>query len=370
MTRILYLSTSSTVGGAEKTLYTLATLLNPEAFRVVGVISLKPKGAYASKLEAAGHAVHSLGLSSWPGLRGLQRAAAIIARSRPDIVHAFMYQAMQAARLIKRLGWAEFKLVSSPRVHYRTRPDYSLWIDRALKSSDDLLVSECDASRNYLAARQGYDPTKMTTLYNGVDIASWPVSKVARGELRRKLRLAPQDLLVGSVGRLDEQKGHRFLLEAIASLRDRHPIRGVLIGDGPLKPKLEALAKKLRVQDHVHLAGEQDDIPAWLSAMDVFALPSLWEGLPNSLLEAMGMGLPVVATRVDGVPEVVQPDATGILCDPGDPRTLAVGIQDLFLDPALRQRLGSGAQKMISERFKLADMLQSYEAVYARLAAE
>src|SRR5262249_29993374 len=146
MIRILYVSTSTTLGGAEKTLYTLATQLNPERFKTVGVVSLKHKGDYAARLESAGHKVDSLEVNRISSPQTFSRLAAIIREAKPQIVHAFLYQAIQLARAIKRWNGGTFKLISSPRVHYRSRSFLSLCVDRMLRSADDLMVCESDAS--------------------------------------------------------------------------------------------------------------------------------------------------------------------------------------------------------------------------------
>lgn len=366
--KVLYVSTSTTLGGAEKTLYTLATLLDPKRYRVAAVVSLKPKGVFAEKLEAAGHRVYTLGVRTRPEFRHLKELADIIAANKPDIVHAIMYQAIQLCRAVRALGYAQFPLVSAPRVHYRTRSGLSLFIDKTLKPQDTVLITESEASRKYLVEQLGYKPTKVTTIYNGVDIASWPISKVAREKLRARLRLEPADVLVGAVGRLDEQKGHRYLLEAVAKLKAAQPVKLAIIGDGPLRRELEGLARTLRIEEDVTFVGEAQDVPSWLSAFDVFVLPSLWEGLPNALLEAMAMGLAVIAAGVDGVPEIVDHDVDGLLCAPKDSQSLFVQLQDLVMDPELRSRLGGAAKRAIKEKFKLMDMIGNYEKLYAKLA--
>lgn len=370
MKKILYVSTSTTVGGAEKTLYTLATLVDPKICRVAGVISLKGKGHYARKLEKAGTPVHTLEIKTRAGLGDLQKLAVLIHETKPDLVHALMYQAIQLCRGVKRFGYADFKLISSPRVNYRTREGFSLLLDRWLKRADDLLIAECDASRDYLIERCGYDKEKTITIRNGVDIAGWPISKSARRKLRAKLNLADNDILLGAIGRLDVQKGLSFLIEAVAKLVSSHPVKLAIIGTGPLHGKLEMMIQQLGLSDHVHLLGEQDDIPAWLSALDIFVLPSLWEGLPNALLEAMAIGLPVVATKVDGVPEAVSNDISGLLCNPKDVQALFVPIQDLVVDAELRKRIGDGAKTVIKEHFKLSNMLSRYEEAYRGVLGE
>jgi glycosyltransferase involved in cell wall biosynthesis len=366
--KILFVSTSSTVGGAEKTLYTLATLLNPEKVEIVGIVTLKPKGHFAHKLEAAGVPVFSLNVKTSAGLQDLQKLAVIIHETKPDIVHAIMYQAIQLSRAVRKLGYAEFKLVSSPRVNYRTRGTLSLWIDGYLKSADDLLIAECESSRKYLLEKLGYEESKTATIHNGVDIAGWPISKKDREKRRKELRLEEKDILIGTVGRLDEQKGQHYLLEAIAKLKASHPIKCAVIGEGPLLPHLTQRVRQLGLEEDVFLLGHKDNIPSWLSAFDIFVLPSLWEGIPNALLEAMALGLPIVATNVDGVPEAVNHDISGVLCAPKDPQAMVVPLQDLIVDEEYRQRLGESAKLVVNEHFKLVDMLEKYESAYDKIA--
>lgn len=361
MPRVLYVSTSTTVGGAEKTLFTLATLLDPKVAQAVGVVSLKPKGEYARRLKEMGHSVVSLDLKKKPGLKDLQRLAGVIQEYQPDLVVAFMYQAIQLCRAVKRIGYADFKLISSPRVHYRTRDDLSLLLDRWLKRADDLLVSESEASRAYLTGKMGYAPDKVLTIRNGTDVAGWTPSKSDRVRVRKELGVADNEFLIGAVGRLDEQKGHVYLLEAVAKLRAAHPVRAVVVGDGPMRGVLTERIRQLGLEGVVLVPGEQKDIPAWLAAFDAFCLPSLWEGLPNALLEAMALGLPVVATRVDGVPEAVANDVSGLLCEPKDSQSLYVPLQDLVSDPALRKRLGAGAAQVVKENFTITGMVRSWE---------
>lgn len=365
--RILFVTTSTTLGGAEKTVYFLATLLDPKHFQVVSVVSLKPFGAYAQKLSALGVPTTTLGLRGTPSLKQVRELARLIDHQKPDVVHAVMYQAIQLCRLAKTRSVHQFRLVSAPRVSYRTRSLPTLFIDRMLKNRDDLLIAECETSRRHLVKKLGYAPDKVKTIYNGIDVAGWPVSKLDRQQKRLELRLGAQEFLIGAVGRLDAQKGHGVLLEALAKLRTRYPARCVIIGDGPKHAALEAQIRRLSLEKAVWLLGERDDVTAWLSSLDVFALPSLWEGLPNALLEAMGLGLPVVASAVDGIPEVVADGVNGLLVSPSQPTALAKRLAELAADPALRARLGQQAQRTVFERFSLARMIGEYEAVYAAL---
>jgi glycosyltransferase involved in cell wall biosynthesis len=369
LARILFVSTSTTVGGAEKTLYTLATLLDPNLHQVSGVVSVKPEGAYAAKLKAQGVHVESLNLTKSPRLADAARLSQIIERVKPDIVHAIMYQAIQLCRLAKPKVSFPFRLVSSPRVHYRTRSVWTLLIDRALKNRDDLLIAECDASRSFLIGKLGYAPHKVKTIRNGVDLAGWPISKTDRQKRRMELRLNSGDVLVGAVGRLDKQKGFSTLIEAMARLKDSE-LRCVILGDGPERGRLEALIRRHALEKRVWLQGERPDIVTWLSAFDIGCLPSLWEGLPNSLLEAMALGLPVVASNVDGVPEVVANGKTGVLVPPGAPAALAKALKDLSGDTDRRAALGAAAHAAVMEKFTVRRMIDEYEAAYTSIAGQ
>ena len=368
MARLLFVSTSTTVGGAEKTLHALATLVDPKRHEVCGVVGLKPDGEYARKLKAQGFRVETLGLTRAPRPGDATRLAKIIERERPDLVHAIMYQAIQLTRLAKSKVSFPFKLVSSPRVHYRTRPLWTLLVDRALKNRDDLLIAECDASRRFLTGTLGYAPAKVKVIRNGVDLAGWPVSKVERQKRRLELRMNAGDLLLGATGRLDKQKGFAYLIEAMAQLK-RTDARLVILGEGPERKHLEALVRRHELEKTVMLPGERPEIASWLSAFDAYCLPSLWEGLPNSLLEAMALGLPVVASAVDGVPEAVTNGKTGLLVPPASPAALAKALKELAGDPARRAALGAAAHAEIAEKFTLRRMIGEYEAAYASVLA-
>ncbi|PCI39787.1 MAG: hypothetical protein COB53_02640 [Elusimicrobia bacterium] len=365
MPKILYVSTSSTIGGAEKTLYTLATLVAPSVCEVAGIVTLKPKGHYARELESLGKRVYSLKVKNKAGLQDLQKLALVIHETKPDIVHAIMYQGIQLARAVRRLGYADFKLVTSPRVNYRTRTPFSLFVDGILKKADDLLIAESESSRKYLVDKLSYDEKKTLTIHNGVDIAGWSVSKADRKERREMIGITDKDFLIGSVGRLNEQKGHPHLVDAMAALLPKHPeLKCVILGEGPEHASLQTRIDSHGIGTQVGLLGEQDNITAWLSAFDVFVLPSLWEGFPNALLEAMALGLPVIASGVDGVPEAIMHGTSGLIVQPGDPNAITTAVSDLLDDKKLRERLGDEAKKVVNENFKLVTMIERYETAY------
>ncbi|MBI5239990.1 MAG: glycosyltransferase [Elusimicrobia bacterium] len=367
MARILFVATSTTVGGAEKTLYTLATRLGPGEFQVAGVVGLKVPGYYSQRLDREGVKTRSLGMIGWPSWREVAALARIIAETKPDLVHALMYQAIQLCRFAERRSAVPFRLVSSPRVNYRSRSRLSLLADRWLRSADDLLISESDASRDFLL-RLGYAPDRVRTVRNGVDLPEIP-SAAERRRARLQLGLREDEPLLLAMGRLDEQKGHSVLLDAAARLKGPNRPRCAVVGDGPLRDRLRRQAARLGLERAVQLPGERADVRAWMNAADVFVLPSLWEGLPNALLEAMALGLPVAASRVDGVPEAVTDGTDGLLVEPADPGALAAALGSLLADPDLRRRLGAAARARVAADFTVPAMLTGYKAAYRDVLA-
>jgi glycosyltransferase involved in cell wall biosynthesis len=179
------------------------------------------------------------------------------------------------------------------------------------------------------------------------------------------LGLAPDLFVVGCTARLAPAKGQRILLHAVAALRSTIPgIRLVLVGDGPERPALERLTRQLELTGHVIFLGMRDDARALLPAFEVFAAPSLTEGMPFAILEAMAAARPILATRVGGVPEALADGQAGILVDPGRPEPLIDGLDRLFREPRLRHELSSAARKRLVERFSIDAMLDKTEAAF------
>lgn len=208
---------------------------------------------------------------------------------------------------------------------------------------------------------------KITVIYNGVDVKRYgkPVDKVT---IRSQLGLEANARLIAVVATLREPKGHRYLIEAVAAIVPRHPDLHVLfIGDGELKEELRAQVKRLNLDGHIHFLGSRSDVPELLAASDFFVLPSLWEGLPMALLEAMATGLPIVATEVSGTVQVVVPNETGILVPPGDVQRLAQAIEQLLSDPAQAQRMGAAARRRVEAEFSAQKQADEHMALYHRL---
>jgi glycosyltransferase involved in cell wall biosynthesis len=188
--------------------------------------------------------------------------------------------------------------------------------------------------------------------------------------LRASLGIPAEAKTIGVVARLIAYKGHRFFLQACQEIKRRHPrATFLLIGDGPEAGSLAALSRQLGLQEAVRFLGTRSDIPQLLSLLDVVALPSLEEGFPNVVLEAMAAGKPVVATRVGGTPEAVIHRETGLLVPPKDPRALADAILEVLDDPQRANAMGQAGCERVRKAFDLSRMVQEIEALYEELIA-
>jgi glycosyltransferase involved in cell wall biosynthesis len=188
-----------------------------------------------------------------------------------------------------------------------------------------------------------------------------------RPAARAALGIGSEHLVIGTVGRLDPVKDQVGLLKAFSRLTDDPRAFLLIVGDGPCRQELEATIGALGLGDRVRLLGERDDVPAVLSAMDVFVLCSVGEGISNAILEAMATGLPVVATRVGGNPELVTDGSTGFLVEPRSPAGLAARLRRYLEDPMLPAHHGRAAREHAEAEFSLERMVGAYEQLYDRL---
>ncbi|MDY6876433.1 MAG: glycosyltransferase [Chloroflexota bacterium] len=208
---------------------------------------------------------------------------------------------------------------------------------------------------------------KVTVICNGVDVKRYqkPGDRI---KVRSQLGLQAKTRLVAIAATLKEQKGHRYLIEAMTSIVPRYPELHVLfIGDGDLRGELQAQVKRLGMGDRIHFLGNRSDVPELLAASDFFVLPSLWEGLPMALLEAMATGLPIVATEVSGTVQVMIPNETGILVPPGDAQHLAEAIEHIISDATLAQAMGAAARRRVKAEFSAQKQADEHLALYRRL---
>lgn len=206
-------------------------------------------------------------------------------------------------------------------------------------------------------------------IYSGIELDRFqPVGEEGRREARRRWGIGPDDAVVGIVSKLWEGKGHSILIEAFSSLKGEiGSPKLVIVGEGYLRPSLQRLVRERGLQDDVIFTGFQAEVSGIISAFDVAVLPSLFEGMGRVVLEAMAMEKPVVATRVGGIPDLVEDDRNGCLVEPGNVRELAAALKRLLRDRELAGRMGREGRKMISGQFDARVMVDSIDRVYRNL---
>jgi glycosyltransferase involved in cell wall biosynthesis len=244
-------------------------------------------------------------------------------------------------------------------------------IDRVAGRFVTQYIAVSEANRRYLVEEKELPAEKVVTILNGSDIERFDRAHILPADFRRRSNLADTDQVLLVAARLEPQKGHSVLLLAMKLLQAEFPaLRLVALGDGSLRDELVEEVRALGLEGSVSMPGHCSDIRDWMSAADVCVLPSFAEGLPLFAIECLAAGRPMVATSVDGTPEIVVDGKTGILVPPGNPAALAEGIARLLCDRALAERLGAAGAKWVRERFTLTRQIHETEDLYERLWRE
>lgn len=350
------------VGGGEVSLLTL--LKGLDRARWGPVVVVPEEGAVAAGCRALGLPTRVVPLWTLrrPGPAVLRSVAALrrlIRETDARLLHANGSRAMVYAGLAGRLE-------GRPVIwHLRIiEPDPALdWLLARLATR---VIATSEAVRARLA-RWPWAHRRCAVVPNGLDLQAFVPLKDPEA-VREALGLGPAVRVIGTVGRLVTFKGHRYLLEAFARLRERHPDLYLLaVGDGPERPALERQARELGVAAAVRFTGHREDVADLLTALEVFVLPSLAEHFGRVLLEAMAMERPVVATAAGGVPEVVEANVTGLLVPPGEPTALADAMATLLADPGRARAMGQAGRRRVEEHFSLRRHAEAVEAVFDEL---
>jgi glycosyltransferase involved in cell wall biosynthesis len=296
-------------------------------------------------------------INPWRDLLGLLELVRLCRRVRPDIVHANSSKAGVLGRLAAVLTAVPIRIFTVHGWAFAAHRGFArrlyLWADRLMRPLTTVSICVAENERTVGVAARTCSPERTVVVHNAVDAAAVAVTRFDQSVSR-----------IVSVGRFKYPKDFATLIEAFARLDPN--FRAALVGDGPERAAIEAAVRRHGLAERVELLGERADVPALLAESDVFVLSSRSEGLPVSVLEAMAARLPVVATAVGGLPELVVEGQTGYLVSPGDPGALAAALRPLLADRDLRSRLGDAGRARVEERFDLTRFRHAHLDLYRR----
>lgn len=302
----------------------------------------------------------------------IPRLKKIFKEVNPHMVHTHSWGTLVEGVLAAK--WARVPIIIHGE-HGTFHKDFKRkWVQKIFFSLTDQILSVSALLADQLSRDLGIKRTRILPILNGVDVQKFAPDAAKRKQYREQWGFGQNDVLIGTVGRPMKVKNHQLMIRALKRLREQgYPVHFAIVGDTPLrslKDELVALAQSLGVADRVHFLGFQSDVPGYLNMFDIFVLPSLSEGCSNVIQEAMATGLPIVASRVGGNPELVQDGETGLLFESNSVEALAQALQTLLDDPQKAQALGNRALQRAREAFSLEKMVENYEALYYRLLKE
>jgi glycosyltransferase involved in cell wall biosynthesis len=368
---VLQLIDDASLGGGQMHVLLLSKYLQRENIEVV--IATEATGWLVEQAQILEIPTYAIAISNKLTWQSFQNIYQLLKTQKFDVVHTHGGTAGFWGRLVAACLKNKPKIIHTYHgLHYlNTAQTKSIkqkiktaifqQIDQLLLQITDRIICVCRSDYEKAIAAKVASPSKTSIIYNGIEIDkfSHPLNKETA---RKKFDVAPVDFIFGNVGRLHEQKGHKYLLQAFAKVADR--ARLLIIGDGDLKDELIKLATDLGISDRVLILGARSDVHEFLSAIDVFVMPSLWEGQPIALLEALAMGKPCIVSDVDGIPEIITNGVNGYLVKRTDVAGLTQTMNKALDNPEILQQLASAGVSTITEKFLAQNMAKAIADIY------
>ena len=369
--RVLHVLLSLEPGGLENGVVNVINRLDRGRFES-SVCCLKRAGEFARRIDDPRVLIHEMDWRGGNDPRLALRLAALLRRTRPHIVHTRNAEPFFYGFAGAKLARAQALVHSEHGRKFDDRPA-RFAVQRWMSRHTDAIFAVSGQLKTDLVRHVGMPESSVEVLHNGVDLSRFAVAAGAtaradeRAALRRDWGVPDGALVVGSVGRLVAVKNYALLVRAVAA--GAPDVHLVLAGEGPERTALTAQAAALGISARVHLLGHSNDVDRVLRAFDAFVLPSISEGMSNTLLEAMAAGVPPVASAVGGNGEIVRDGVDGMLFPSGDEAGLAACLATLCRDDALRARFAAAARERVQSTFDIRHMVERYEQLYERVHA-
>ena len=363
---LMMILTSPVRGGVEEVALGLLQRLDPSEFRLSIAAPRALLDALAADLAGVRLDTLAVEAESFAHVGQIGRLAAFLRRIRPDVINPHLFRSTAvAAPLARAIGRGRVVETYHGREAWRRGALRGRFVaDRLIARLVTRVIAVSRGAADFLVHGKGYPPHKVVVVPNGRDLARFTPG-AHREAVRKELGLDRDAPVVGVVGRLETQKGHVYLLDAWPQVARAYPdARLLIVGEGSLRDALVDQARRAHVAEGVIFTGFRSDVPRVLDAIDVLALPSLHEGMPLTVIEAAAAGRPVVATAVDGTPEVVRDGETGYLVPPADPAALAKALLAVLGDADAARRMGREAHRWAHQRFDIDTHVEATARVY------
>jgi glycosyltransferase involved in cell wall biosynthesis len=365
--RILEVINEATIGGGQRHVLSLVEGLDKTIFEVS--VACTENGPLVEDLRSRGIAVHPVDMRKGVIHPPLFQLSRLLWRNQIEIMHAHGGVAGVWGRLSAALARTPVRFYTLHGIHYRhysnpVKRGLFIALERCLAQTTDQIICVAESDRQAGLRRRLFSQDQCTVIRNGIDVPDAETPGKGK-QLRKALGIAVDAPIIGTVGRLHRQKGQWILIQAAREIIRVIPnAKVLLVGDGPLRKRLEKQSSSLGLDSSIHFLGGRREAIDIIPIFDVFVLPSFWEGLPYSLLEALALERPVVASAVDGIPEVVVHGESGLLVSPGNPRELAEAVIQLLTNKAYAETLGRKGREVVLEGYCLDRMVRETSELY------
>jgi len=349
-------------GGLERVALEIAFGLAGEKYDVE-IWCVHRGGALVESLEQKRISVRILNIESYFNPLNILKLARAFRETKPDIIHTHVYFASTIGRIAATIAGVPVCInhVHSAYWHYTPQ---NLFIERLLAQVTRRIICVSNYVRDFVINHEKIDPSKVEVIYNGIT----SVNTASRPDSRQAFHVPEAEIIITTVATLFENKGHQVVLKALSLLRDRFKnFKYWIVGAGLMEKELKELAKQLNLEKEIIFWGVRKDVPQILAASDIFVLASIHrEGLPISILEAQSCQVPVIASRIGGVPEVINDQVNGLLVAPNDPAALAKALEELIFKSDKRQEYAKEGARTFNEHFCAKFMIERIDRLYQK----
>ena len=368
--RIIHLITDLSTGGTPLALLRLLSAIDRNRYNPTVICFFYGDDFIANEIKNLNIPVINLGMTHRGRFDAFLRLSRSLYDLQPVILHTWLFHANITGRIFGR--FYKVPLIIASRRSVNIGGGWREILMRWTSGMNDKIIAVSEAARKAEIESSNVPSDKVVTIYNGIDpLPFTSVSDEAALEIRNSFGIPDDALLLGAIGRLHPAKGFNDLITAMTLLKtETNSIQLLIVGEGELLNQLKLQVHNNNLSRTIKFTGLRNDIPEILSALDVLVSPSLWEGLPNVVLEAMAAGKPVVATSVGGTPEAVVDGETGLLVPPRNPEALATAILRLLGNSELRTRMGHAGRERVLNHFSMQRMVKRTEQLYQELMIE